>query len=331
MYHRVMASSEQYQLNGLACIIPIHITHTHHNPELSMALNLHLLRVFVAVANTGSFSQAAKILYISQPAVSKGIRQLETQLGMELIDRSIYTFTLTEGGRLLHQHGLHIFAAEHAAEVALEELQGLVRGSLALGASQTIGTYLLPPLMGQFHRQYPGVRLSLEILNTHQIIERLRSAPLDLAFVEGPVASSSLTITPWQVDRLVIIAPPDSPLVNQKRLTLNQLTAEPFIMREAGSGTRENIELAMRERGLHLNIAMELGSNSAVKEAVSAGLGISIVSEATVKLERAAGTVTVLNVPDFSLERTLHQISITERPLSHAATAFHTMLMENTG
>lgn len=293
-----------------------------------MALNLHLLRIFAAVATTRSFSQAAKTLYISQPAVSKGIRQLESQLGTELVDRSMPTFTLTESGRLLHQHASHIFAAERAAEVALEELQGLVRGSLALGASQTIGTYLLPPLMGQFHRQYPGVRLSLEILNTHQIIERLRSAPLDLAFVEGPVATNNLTIVPWRVDRLVIIAPPDHPLVAQKPLTLEQIAAMPFIMREAGSGTRENIETAMRERSLHLTIAMELGSNSAVKEAVSAGLGISIVSEATIKLERAAGTVAILNVPDFSLERILHQISVTERPLSHAATAFQSMLLE---
>lgn len=293
-----------------------------------MALNLHLLRIFAAVATTQSFSHAAKTLYISQPAVSKGIRQLESQLGMELVDRSMPIFTLTESGRLLHQHALHIFAAEHAAEVALEELQGLVRGSLALGASQTIGTYLLPPLMGQFHRQYPGVRLSLEILNTHQIVERLRSAPLDLAFVEGPVTSNNLTITPWRVDRLVIIAPPDHPLVTQSSLTLEQITTEPFIMREAGSGTRENIETAMRERGLHLNIAMELGSNSAVKEAVSAGLGISIVSEATIKLERAVGTVAVVDVPDFTLERSLRQLSVAERPLSHAATAFQMMLLD---
>lgn len=293
-----------------------------------MALNLHLLRIFASVASTQSFSQAAKTLYISQPAVSKGIRQLESQLGMELVDRSMPNFTLTESGRLLYQHALHIFAAEHAAEVALEELQGLVRGSLALGASQTIGTYLLPPLMGQFHRQYPGVRLSLEILNTHQIIERLRSAPLDLAFVEGPVASNSLNMTSWRVDRLIIITPPDHPFVTQKRLTLAQIATEPFIMREAGSGTRENIETAMRERGLHLNIAMELGSNSAVKEAVSAGLGISIVSEATIKLERAAGTVAVLDVPDFTLERTLRQLSVAGRPLSHAATAFQAMLLD---
>ena len=293
-----------------------------------MALNLHLLRIFTTVATTRSFSQAAKQLYISQPAVSRGVQELERQLDLVLIDRSMTSFTLTEGGRLLYQHGLHIFAAERAAELALEELHGLVRGQLALGASQTIGTYLLPPLLRQFHRRYPGVRLMLDILNTHQIIERLISAPLDLAFVEGPVDLPNLIITPWRVDTLVVIAAPDYPLVTKERLGVADILAEPFIMREMGSGTRENIERAVQERGLQLNVAMELGGTSAIKEAVAAGLGISIVSEATIKLERKVGTLVVLDVPDFILTRTMSQISVAQRPLSRAATIFQTMIKD---
>jgi DNA-binding transcriptional LysR family regulator len=215
-----------------------------------MTLNLHLLRLFTTVATTRSFSQAAKQLYISQPAVSRGVQELERQL--VLIDRSMTNFTLTEGGRLLYQHGLHIFAAERAAEIALEELHGLVRGQLALGASQTIGTYLLPPLLRQFHRRYPGVRLMLDILNTHQIIERLVSAPLDLAFVEGPVDLPNLMISPWRVDTLVVIAAPDHHLATRQPLAVADILAEPFIMREMGSGTRENIEMATKARGLQL-------------------------------------------------------------------------------
>lgn len=295
-----------------------------------MALNLHLLRIFTMVASSGSFSQAAKQLYISQPAVSRGVQELERQLNLILIDRSMNTFTLTEGGRLLYQHGLHIFAAERSAEVALEELQGLVRGQLALGASQTIGTYLLPPLLRHFHRRYAGVRLMLDILNTHQILERLISAPLDLAFVEGPVDLSNLIITPWRVDTLVVIAAPDSRLVDKQPLKASEILAEPFIMREVGSGTRENIERAVRARGLQVNIAMELGGTSAIKEAVAAGLGISIVSEATIKLERAVGTLVVLDVPDFVLTRTMSQVMVAERPISRAATIFQSLLQETT-
>jgi len=295
-----------------------------------VALNLHLLRIFTTVASTGSFSQAAKQLYISQPAVSRGVQELERQLNLILIDRSMNTFTLTEGGRLLYQHGLHIFAAERAAEVALEELHGLVRGQLALGASQTIGTYLLPPLLRQFHRRYEGVRLMLDIMNTHQILERLISAPLDLAFVEGPVDFPNLIITPWRVDTLVMIAAPDHHLVHQQSLSLNDILTEPFIMREVGSGTRENIERALHTRGLHLNTAMELGGTSAIKEAVAAGLGISIVSEATIKLERTVGTLAVLDVTDFVLTRTMSQVMVAERPLSRAATIFQALLQETT-
>ncbi|MBA3870235.1 MAG: LysR family transcriptional regulator [Anaerolineae bacterium] len=294
-----------------------------------MALNLHLLRIFTTVATTGNFSQAAKQLYISQPAVSRGVQELERQLDLVLIDRSMNSFTLTEGGRLLYQHGLHIFAAERAAEIALEELHGLVRGQLALGASQTIGTYLLPPLLRQFHRRYPGVRLMLDILNTHQIIERLVSAPLDLAFVEGPVDQPNLIISPWRVDTLVVIAAPDHPLVKKQPLSAADILAQPFIMREIGSGTRENIEMAVKARGVELDIAMELGDTSAIKEAVAAGLGISIVSEATIKLERAVGKLVVLDVPDFILTRTMSQIAVAQRPLSRAATIFQNMLKES--
>ncbi|MEP6986235.1 MAG: LysR family transcriptional regulator [Chloroflexota bacterium] len=293
-----------------------------------MALNLHLLRIFTTVATTGNFSQAAKQLFISQPAVSRGVQELERQLDLVLIDRSMNSFTLTEGGRLLYQHGLHIFAAERAAEIALEELHGLVRGQLALGASQTIGTYLLPPLLRQFHRRYPGVRLMLDILNTHQIIERLVSAPLDLAFVEGPVDQPNLIISPWRVDTLVVIAAPDHPLVKKQPLSAADILTQPFIMREIGSGTRENIEMAVKARGVQLDIAMELGGTSAIKEAVAAGLGISIVSEATIKLERTVGKLVVLDVPDFILTRTMSQIAVAQRPLSRAATIFQNMLKD---
>ncbi|MBZ0302445.1 MAG: LysR family transcriptional regulator, partial [Anaerolineae bacterium] len=173
-----------------------------------MTMNLYLLRVFATVAEHGSFSQAARALYISQPAVSKGVQSLEQQIGMRLLDRSHRDISLTEAGHLLYDYAQRIFAAERAAESALEQLNGLERGHLALGASHTIGTYLLPPLMGLFHQRYPGVRLSLEIANTQQILIDLRTRPLDLAFVEGPVSDANLVVAPWRTDRLVVIAPP---------------------------------------------------------------------------------------------------------------------------
>ncbi len=291
-------------------------------------LNLHLLRIFITVAELGNFSRAAEMLYISQPAVSRAVQELEHQIGMPLIDRSERRFMLTETGQLLYEYGRQIFATERAAEAALEQLRGLERGQLAIGASNTIGTYLLPPLLGLFHRRHPGVRLLLDIGNTQQIIQHLRNTPLDLAFVEGPVDQSDLVITPWQLDTLVVIAAPDHPLVMQQPLTLEQFQTTPFIMREPGSGTRDVIEQALRARDLFIIGAMELGSNQAVKQAVMAGLGISIVSEATTAVEIQAGKLAILDFPELRLQRMLTQVNITGRPASRALIAFQSLLKE---
>ena len=292
-------------------------------------MNLHLLRIFATVAEYGSFSQAAQRLYISQPAVSKAVQELERQLGTILIDRSGHKVLLSEAGILLQQHAQQIFALERSAETTLEQLHGLERGHLALGGSHTTGTYLLPPTLGLFHRQYPGIKLSLEIGNTQQVVDRLLAGILDMAFVEGPVEESNVLIRPWRVDKLVVIASPDHPLVNQQPVSLDQLLAEPFIMREQGSGTRTIIEQAFRERNLRIQIAMELGSNQVVKQAVSAGLGISIVSESTIIVALKAGMLAVLDVPDFALTRTLAQIAVKGRLPSYALSAFQKLLTEN--
>lgn len=294
-----------------------------------MPMNLHLLRIFSTVAECGGFSQAAEALYISQPAVSKGVQELERQLATKLLDRSGHKVVLTEAGSLLQQHARQIFALEHSAEVALEQLHGLERGQLALGGSHTTGTYLLPPILGMFHRRYPGVKLSLEIANTQQVVEHLLAGMLDTAFVEGPVQESGVVIQPWRVDKLIVIAAPDHPLVHQQPITLNQLLMEPFIIRESGSGTRAVLEQALRERNAQIQIAMELGSNQAVKQAVSAGLGISIVSEATIIVALKAGMLAALEVPEFVLTRMLTQVFVASRPPSRAQTAFQELLDES--
>jgi DNA-binding transcriptional LysR family regulator len=293
-----------------------------------MALNLHLLRIFTTVVEQHSFSRAATVLYISQPAVSKSVQELENQLGVILIDRSQRRLMLTEAGRILFEHAQRLFAVERAAEAALEQLHGLERGRLSIGASQTIGTYLLPPLLGLFHQRYPGVQLSLEIENTQRVIDDLRTKPLDLAFVEGPVSDPDLVVTTWRTDRLVVIAPPDHPLSAQ-RVSLEQVTHYPYVQRESGSGTRNIVEQALYQRALKLNVALELGSNQAVKQAVIAGLGISIVSEATLDLEQNAGILAVIEPYDFYLSRPLSQVTIQGRPESRALAAFRDLFLQS--
>jgi DNA-binding transcriptional LysR family regulator len=270
------------------------------------------------VAELGSFSRAADQLFISQPAVSQSIRDLEQQIGMVLLDRSARPVALTAAGTVLFAYAQRIAAEERAAERALNQLRSLDQGSIAVGASSTIGIYLLPPLIARFHQRYPAVRLFLDIGNTQQIVQHLRAATLDVAFVEGPVDPDGLLVVPWQRDELMVIAPPDHPLVQAKTVALADLLAEPFVLREQGSGTREVIEAALRDHGVTLRVPLELGSTEAIKRAVAAGMGLAIVSQATVTSELVSGQLCQLAVPELTLTRQLTRLSVVGRPLSPA-------------
>lgn len=288
-----------------------------------MAMNLHLLRLFTAVADSGSFRGAADRLLISQPAVSRGVQELERQLAVALIDRGARPLALTEAGRVLHEHAAAIFALERQAEVALGELGSLARGRLAIGASTTIGIYLLPELLGAFQRAHAGISLFLDIGNTAQVLEHLRQGQLDVAFIEGPVpATDDLVVDTWRQDRLVPIAAPDHPLARPGGVAISDLLATPFLHREIGSGTREVVETALRGLGALPPVAMELGSTEAIKQAAAAGLGVSIVSAAAVEQELVLGRLVILDVAGLRLVRALSLLRVAGRPASRATTAF---------
>jgi len=248
-------------------------------------LNLHLVRIFVAVAEMRNFSRAAEQLYISQPAVSKAIQELEYQLGLSLFNRVGRSIQLTEAGEVLHANAQAIFAAERAAETALDQMRGLEHGYLAIGASRTIGSYILPAVLGAFSRLYPGINLFLDIGNTPQIAEKLLDARLDTAFVESPVDPASFHQYHWRDDRLVVIAGSHHPLVNKQPISVDQLREVTFLVREPESGTRLTVQKALREKGIEIRAGLELSSNEAIKQAVMAALGVAIVSLESVRLE----------------------------------------------
>lgn len=287
-----------------------------------MPLNLHLLRVFATVVERRGFSAAAKALYISQPAVSKSVQEFEEQLGVVLIDRTRRNLTLTQAGMTLYEHAQRLFAVEQETEKSLEDLQGLEQGQLTIGASHTIGTYWLPPLLQLFHEMYPAIWLSVQIENTQRLIEELRTASLNIAFVDGSVEASDLIVVPWKTDRLVLITPPHHLLVGQGSVNIDDIVQFPYLQREEGSCTRQMVEMAFQERALQLNIAIELGSNQAVKQGVIAGLGISIVPGSTIELERKAGVLAVIEPVDLYLDQTLAQVTIKDRLHSPALAAF---------
>ncbi len=211
-----------------------------------MALNLHLVRMFVGVADAGSFTGAAAHLHISQPAVSKGVQELERQIGATLIERGAGVVRLTEAGELLLRHARTLFAAERAAEGELAALRNLDRGTLHIGASTTIATYLLPAILGAFRLRYPQIELTLTSGNTHEIAELMASYQLDVALVEGPVDDPRIEVRRWRSDELVVIAPPDHPLA-ARPVWVHELVGYPMLVREPGSGTREVAEQALRD------------------------------------------------------------------------------------
>lgn len=288
-----------------------------------MTLNLHLLRIYVAVLEQGSFTKAAEVLTMSQSAVSRAVQELERQLGTTLLERRARGVAPTMAGIILGEHARRIFTHERLAIEALNELRGLQRGRLAIGASSTIGIYLLPPLLGNYHRRYPGIELFLDIGNTQQIIERLLSYQIDVAYVEGPVAANEdLQVVPWRSDEMVVIASPDHPLTRRVTLDCSDLQDAPFIMREPGSGTRKVMEQALAAHNVMVRPVMELGSTEAVKQAVSAGLGLSMVSRFAIQSELIAGKLRVLNISGLNIQRQLSRVRLHDRPQSLALEAW---------
>ena len=286
-------------------------------------MNFNHLQIFHKVAEKEHFTRAAEELFISQPAVSKQVHELEKSLGQALfihIGRKVY---LTEAGRTLFEYTRSIFALSDEAEKVLSEMHDLKRGRLVVGASTTIGTYLLPELLGAYRKRYPHIELALDIANASEVQERLLLNLVEVGIIEGAVTHNELCARIWRQDELVLIAAPTAPFVTKSRLALEDIYNEPFILREPGSGTRTVLEGALVTRGLPpLSPFMELGSTEAIKKAVAAGLGISFVSEHTIQLERAAHLLVSVPLVDFTLTRPLYIVYPEQRRLSRAAQMF---------
>lgn len=285
-------------------------------------LNLNQLRTFAAVAAAGNVTRAAGELAVSQPAVSRQLAELEDGLGLPLFDRLPRGVRLTAAGEVLYGHARRILAAEAAAEAELAELAGLSRGRLSIGASTTIGSYLIPELFGAFARAHPGVKLELEIANTAAIQTAVLEARVDLGMTEGFVSSSQLAVDVAAHDEMVAIAAPGHPLARRDVVTAQELCEAPFIMREQGSGTRDVIEAELARLGLSVDPVMSLGSTESVKHAVASGLGVALVSRLTVALELATRRLTELSVPELHIRRSLHLLQLRGKRPTPAVQAF---------
>ncbi len=292
------------------------------------ALNLNQLRTFAAVARWGSFSRAAEHLYITQPAVSAQMRALEQHFGTELVEVLGRKTYVTPAGELLLSYAQRIFSLASEAEDAIHEVRGLQRGRLRVGGSPTLGVYLLPAVLGSFAARYPGIELHLDIGSTAQIAELVKANELTLGAVEAEVHDPSLLVTEFLEDELVLIVPPAHRWAIAGVATIDELKQQPFLLREVGSGARTLIDTRLADLGIRIKVAMELGNNEAIKRAVMAGLGVSLISKYAIRSELALGQLKQACVPGLSLRHSFSWIIHRDKRLSAAASAFLNCLRE---
>jgi len=289
-------------------------------------MNLNHLAIFHAVAANASVSAGARRLHISQSAVSKQLGEFEQTLGVTLFDRLPRGVRLTEAGRLLVGYANRLFAIEAEAEEALGDLRTLKRGRLSIGASRTIGAYLLPDVLARFRRSHPEVELALQVDNTRAIETKLVAGEIDVGFTEGVVDNEFLQYRVFAQDELVVIAAPAHAAVAAAPLTPAALTRYPLLMHEVGSGTRAVTERMFADRNLAVRPAMTLASSEAIKQTVATGVGLALMSSAAIRTEVDAGTLVTVPFKGLRLKRDLFLLQLKTASISPSLEAFLALL-----
>jgi DNA-binding transcriptional LysR family regulator len=292
-------------------------------------MTLRQLEVFLAIARARSYRQAAEALHTSQPALSQHVRELEGELGVRVFDRLSRGVALTEAGRLLEERAKRVFATLTDVREGLQELQGLQRGSLLVGASTTPGIYVLPAVIGEFRRRHPGIDLRLRIANSRVIEEAIRAHEVDLGVVGGHgLAPGEECLEAGLVDELVLIVSPMHRWARRREVAPTDLADEPLLLREEGSATRRVTERALEQAGVRWRASMELDHTEAIKQAVMAGLGVAFVSVHAVRGEVSSRRLAALRLRGIRIQRHFHVIHSEARTLSAGAREFVAMLSE---
>ena len=289
-------------------------------------MNLHHLAIFHAIAETGSITGCAKRMHISQPAVSRQLRDFERRLGVELFERLPRGMRLTQAGEVLRDYANRLFEIARSAEASVQELSDARQGHLAIGASNTVGTYILPSLVARFRRSRPGVRISMFVGNTEQVTQGVSDLRFMLGFIEGPLHGRDLCAHRFLDDEIVPVASGDHPLSGKKRLHPAELAAQPLLMRETGSGTRELVEGCLRQHGIHLGDIVELGSSEAIKQAAVHGGGIAWLPLVCMLRELASRELVRLPVKSCDIRRPLSVIRRSNGYIAPPARAFLELL-----
>jgi DNA-binding transcriptional LysR family regulator len=273
-----------------------------------MNLTFRQLEVFCAIARRGHVSRAAEDAGLTQSAASMALAELERQLGEQLFDRMGRRIVLNGNGRRLLPLASELLARAAELEQEFSADDRALSGELVIGASSTIGNYLMPRLIAAFCEKHPAVKVRLKVGNTQQIIASALAFELDIGFVEGLCNHPEMDISVWREDALIVFASPLDSLAIGQPLRLQELAAAPWVLREKGSGTRDIFERAIQKTNCALNIRFEFGQTEAIKQAVQSGMGISCLSRLALRENLENKTLVELPTPDLDLQRNLLQI-----------------------
>ena len=287
---------------------------------------LRQLQVFEKVASRLNYSRAAEELFLSQPAVSMQIKQLEAHIGLPLFEQMGKKIFLTEAGRELFHYSRNITQQLAEMQALFEEMKGLGQGRLTLSVVNT-ANYFTPQLLARFCRRYPGINVNLHVANRDAVLKQLADNSTDLAIMGQPPDAMDVSAESFLDNPLVVIASPGHPLTKLKRVKFARLATETFLSREPGSGTRSAMERIFAEHGIQPHISMEMETNEAIKQAVQAGMGLGILSLHSIELELETKRLAILNVEHFPLLRHWFVVHRSSKRLSGAALAFKDFLL----
>ncbi len=293
-----------------------------------MGFTLVQLETFARVAALGNFTRVAEEFHMTQPGVTQQVHALERHFGVRLIDIVGRRPVLTDAGQFLAERASGLLGNVAALEREMGEFAQARAGEIYLGATLTIGAYVLPGLLARFTTRHPAIVVQVAVANTAVMAERVRAGALALALVEGPLEGADLIIVTFQEDRLVLIAPPDHPITRAPSVDPRALSGMPFVWREQGSGTRALAEKALSAIGVTPRTAIELPTVEGIARAVEAGMGLAILSELVVERAVRAGRLVSIDIEGVDLRRTFRLVRLRGHTLSPAARAFATIVHE---
>ncbi len=275
-------------------------------------LSLRHIVVFNSVAETLNMSKSAKKLFITQPAISQTIKDIENKFGVKLFVRNGKNLKLTEEGKELYIYTKRVINLLKEAQLCLENFNTLNKGCVKIGASTTIGNYLLPEVIKAFKLKYPNIDITVFIENTEQVLRKLKLCDIGVGLIEGlpNVDDKRIRLSKFIKDEIVFFCSPKNRLANKSEVSVKELEGEIFINREVGSGTRQIIEREIRKFGVTLNIDYELNNSEAIKNAVMCNLGVSALSKLIVKREIENGNLKIINVKDIKIYRWFYLLEI---------------------